>query len=507
MTRKPTTTSTDKAADTARTKAKAAPKAAEKAPASATPAEIVGQVGATVGHALDRALDPLASALKRAGLRRAQKSAGEAPAQAAPVVAPPPVAPGKPGLAVSPLVVPFPVIPPIAGVEIATGRAGFYKHERPDLLLMRFAEGTSGAGVFTRHGVGSAPVDWCKRQLAATGGADVRALVVNAGCANSFTGKPGADAVRRVATAVGKRFDCRQRDVMMASTGVIGVILDDSKITSNLREVETRLTADGWAQAASAIMTTDTFPKGAYATATIDGHEVKIAGIAKGSGMIAPDMATMLAFVATDAAIAPAALQTLVSLYTRTTFNCVTVDGDRSTNDTLLLFATGQSGAPKISRAGDKRLADFREKLEGVLLDLAMQLVRDGEGATKFVKITVNGAESPLSARKIARTIAESPLVKTAFAGEDANWGRIVMAVGRADEPVNREKISVRFGELYAARDGLVSAEYDEAAMSAYMKNQELEVTVEVGVGKGSSSVWTCDLTKQYVAINGDYRS
>jgi len=506
MTRKPTTPSTDKAAS----KAKAAPKAAEKAPATNTPAEIVGQVGATVGHALDRALDPLASALKRAGLRRAQKSAGETapastPAPAAPVT--PAAAPGKPGLAVSPLVVPFPTIPPIAGVEIATGRAGFYKHERPDLLLMRFAEGTSGAGVFTRHGVGSAPVDWCKRQLAATGGGDVRALVVNAGCANSFTGKPGADAVRRVATAVGKRFDCRQRDVMMASTGVIGVILDDSKITSNLREVETRLTPDGWAAAASAIMTTDTFPKGAYATAVIDGHEVKIAGIAKGSGMIAPDMATMLAFVATDAAIAPAALQTLVSLYTRTTFNCVTVDGDRSTNDTLLLFATGQSSAPKIARAGDKRLADFREKLEGVLLDLAMQLVRDGEGATKFVKITVNGAESPLSARKIARTIAESPLVKTAFAGEDANWGRIVMAVGRADEPVNREKISVRFGELYAARDGLVSAEYDEAAMSAYMKNQELEVTVEVGVGKGTSTVWTCDLTKQYVAINGDYRS
>ncbi|WP_232793165.1 bifunctional glutamate N-acetyltransferase/amino-acid acetyltransferase ArgJ [Caulobacter hibisci] len=495
MTRKPTKTPT------------AAPKAAEKAPATTTPAEIVGQVGASVGHALDRALDPLASALKRAGLRRAQKSAGETvPAQAA-APATPAVAPGKPGLAVSPLVVPFPTIPPIAGVEIATGRAGFYKHERPDLLLMRFAEGTSGAGVFTRHGVGSAPVDWCKRQLAASGGADVRALVVNAGCANSFTGKPGADAVRRVATAVGKRFDCRQRDVMMASTGVIGVILDDSKITSNLREVETRLTADGWAAAASAIMTTDTFPKGAYATALIDGHEVKIAGIAKGSGMIAPDMATMLAFVATDAAIAPAALQTLVSLYTRTTFNCVTVDGDRSTNDTLLLFATGQSGAPKISRPGDKRLADFREKLEGVLLDLALQLVRDGEGATKFVKITVNGAESPLSARKIARTIAESPLVKTAFAGEDANWGRIVMAVGRADEPVNREKISVKFGDLYAARDGLVSAEYDEAAMSAYMKHQELEVTVEVGVGKGSSTVWTCDLTKQYVAINGDYRS
>lgn len=486
-----------------KTPAETAPEATPAGPHSTGPGPVE-----RAGAAIERALvDPLTSALKRAGLRRAQKSAGE--------VTPPPSAPakpastgaGKPGLAVSPLAVPFPVIPPIAGVEIATGRAGFYKHEREDLLLMRFAEGTSAAGVFTRHGVGSAPVDWCKRQLAATGGADVRALVVNAGCANSFTGRPGADAVRRVATAVGKRLDCRQRDVMMASTGVIGVILDDAKITARLPEVEARLTADAWAQAGRAIMTTDTFPKGSYATALIDGVEVKIAGIAKGSGMIAPDMATMLAFVATDAAIAPAALQTLVSLYTRTTFNCVTVDGDRSTNDTLLLFATGQSGAPKISRPGDRRLADFREKLEHVLLDLALQLVKDGEGATKFVKITVNGAESPASARKIARTIAESPLVKTAFAGEDANWGRIVMAVGRADEPVARERISVKFGDLYAARDGLISPEYDEAKMSAYVKNQEFEVSVDVGVGKGSATVWTCDLTKQYVAINGDYRS
>ena len=215
----------------------------------------------------------------------------------------------------------------------------------------------------------------------------------------------------------------------------------------------------------------------------------------------------MLAFVVTDANIAPAALQTLASLYTRSTFNCVTVDGDRSTNDTLLLFATGQSDAPRISRAGDKRLADFREKLEGVLLDLALQLVRDGEGASKFVKINVTGAESALSARKIARTIAESPLVKTAFAGEDANWGRIVMAVGRADEPIDRDRIQVMFGPLVAARDGLISPGYDEDQMSAYMKNQELEVSVDVGKGKGSATVWTCDLTKQYVAINGDYRS
>ena len=414
---------------------------------------------------------------------------------------------GKPGLAVSPLAVPFPKIEPIAGVEIGTARAGFYKHAREDLLVMRFAKGTTAAGVFTRHGVGSAPVDWCQKQLTASGGEDVRALVVNAGCANSFTGKPGADAVRRVATAISKRLGCRQRDVMMASTGVIGVLLDDTKITARLPEVEQRLAPDAWGAAARAIMTTDTFPKGAFATARIDGKKVRIAGIAKGSGMIAPDMATMLAFVATDAAIAPGALKTLVQLYTRTTFNCVTVDGDRSTNDTLMLFATGQSGAPRIARAGDHRLADFREKLEAVLLDLALQLVRDGEGATKFVKITVSGAESPASARKIARTVAESPLVKTAFAGEDANWGRIVMAVGRADEPVNRDRMSVKFGSLWAARDGAVAANYSEAKMSAYMKKQELEVSVDVGVGRASATVWTCDLTKRYIEINGDYRS
>jgi len=414
---------------------------------------------------------------------------------------------GKPGLAVSPLAVPFPKIQPIAGVEIATARAGFYKHQREDLLFMRFAKGTTAAGVFTRHGVGSAPVDWCQKQLEASEGEDVRALVVNAGCANSFTGKPGADAVRRVATAVSKRFGCRQRDVMMASTGVIGVLLDDTKITARLPEIEQRLQTDAWGAAARAIMTTDTFPKGAYATARIEGKTVRIAGIAKGSGMIAPDMATMLAFVATDAAISPSALKTLVQLYTRTTFNCVTVDGDRSTNDTLLLFSTGQSGAPRIARAGDHRLADFREKLENVLLDLALQLVRDGEGASKFVKITVTGAQSPASARKIARTVAESPLVKTAFAGEDANWGRIVMAVGRADEPVNRDRMSVKFGSLWAARDGAVAAGYSEAKMSAYMKKQELEVSVDVGVGRASATVWTCDLTKEYVAINGDYRS
>jgi glutamate N-acetyltransferase/amino-acid N-acetyltransferase len=413
----------------------------------------------------------------------------------------------KPGLSRSPLAVDFPDMPSIDGARMATGRAGFYAHPRDDILLMTFAPGTACAGVFTRHGVGSAPVDWCRAQLAASGGADVRAVVVNAGCANAFTGEAGAAAAGRVAAAAARRLGCRRRDVMLASTGVIGVLLDDLRITDRLEAIEATLTPDGWAGAAAAIMTTDTFAKGAWAKAEIDGVPVSIAGIAKGSGMIAPDMATMLAFVATDAAIAPNVLQSLLRTQTRDTFNAVTVDGDRSTNDTLLVFATGASGAAPITRLGDPRLTDFKARLHAVLLDLAQQLVRDGEGASKFVKITVAGAKSDASARRIARTIAQSPLVKTAFAGEDANWGRIVMAVGRADEPVDRDRMGVTFGPLTAAKLGKVAADYDEAAMSAYMKNAELEVGVEVGVGPGSAVMWTCDLTKQYVAINGDYRS
>jgi glutamate N-acetyltransferase/amino-acid N-acetyltransferase len=467
-----------------------------KKTAAAKPVEVVGQT-------IERALDPLASALKRAALKRVDKQSRQFAEPS------PPIGPGggKAVMPISPLAVPFPRMPPIAGVQLATARAGYYKHEREDLLVLSFPEGASCAGVFTRSAVGSAPVDWCRRHLEATKGEDVRALVVNAGCANAFTGRPGADAVRRLASAVGKRFDCRQRDVMVASTGVIGVLLDEAKIVHRLPEVEQKLKADNWTAAARAIMTTDTFPKGAFAEAKIDGMTVRIGGICKGSGMIAPDMATMLAFVVTDAAISSSALQNLVSLYTRNTFNAVTVDGDTSTNDTLLLFATGQSGAPKISRAGDRRLADFRDKLEQVLMSLAHQLVRDGEGATKFIKVTVTGAETAASARKIARSIADSPLVKTAFAGEDANWGRIVMAVGKADEPIDRDSLSVRFGELWAAQDGLVAPSYDEAKMSAYMKRQDLEVTVDVGVGRASAAVWTCDLTKRYVEINGDYRS
>ncbi len=450
--------------------------------------------GQKIEHAIEKALDPLATALKRAG-----KSA-------APTT--PTSAPGKPGLEISPLAVPFPVIPPIGGVEIATARAGFYKHERDDLVVFSFARGTSCAGVFTRHKIGSAPVDWCRRHLdASDGGKDVRALVVNAGCANAFTGKAGADAARRTASEVAKRFGCRQRDVMLASTGVIGVLLDDKKIAARMSDIEAGLDPDGWAKAGLGIMTTDTFPKGSIAECQIEGHTVRIAGIAKGSGMIAPDMATMLAFIVTDADIHPSVLRALLGLHVRTTFNSVTVDGDTSTNDTCLLFATGASGAPRIGRVGDRRLKAFSAALDKVMLDLAHQLVRDGEGATKFVKVTVDGAASPASARKLAKSIADSPLVKTAIAGEDANWGRVVMAVGKTEEPVDRDSLAIRFGPHQAAIDGAPAPTYDEAKMSAYMKQSEIDITVDVGSGRASATVWTCDLTKRYIEINGDYRS
>ncbi len=448
--------------------------------------------GQKIEQAIEKAFDPLSTALKRA----------TGPAKVAPA------APGKPGLDISPLAVPFPVIPPIGGVEIATARAGFYKHERDDLVVFSFARGTTCAGVFTRHKIGSAPVDWCKRHLAASdGGQDVRALVVNAGCANAFTGKAGADAARRTASEVAKRFSCRQRDVMLASTGVIGVVLDERKIVARMPDIEAGLDPDAWARAGQAIMTTDTFPKGSYAECEIEGRKVRIAGIAKGSGMIAPDMATMLAFIVTDADIHPNVLRAMLGLHVRTTFNSVTVDGDTSTNDTCLLFATGASGAPRIGRVGDRRLKSFGAALDKVMLDLAHQLVRDGEGATKFVKVTVDGAASPASARKLAKSIADSPLVKTALAGEDANWGRVVMAVGKTEEPVDRDHLAIRFGPHVAAVDGAPSPHYDEAKMSAYMKNPEIDITVDVGSGRASATVWTCDLTKRYVEINGDYRS
>lgn len=446
--------------------------------------------GHMIEAAIEKALDPLTSAIKRATQPAAKPAAG------------------KPGLMISPLAVPFPELPAMGGVEIATARAGFYKHERDDLVVFHFPEGANCAGVFTRHKVGSAPVDWCKKQLDADkGGEGVRLMVINAGCANAFTGKLGADAARRTAAEAAKRFGCRQRDVMLASTGVIGVVLDDAKITAKLPDIQAGLSPDNWAKAGSGIMTTDTFPKGSTAECEIEGVKVRISGIAKGSGMIAPDMATMLAFIVTDADIAPPVLKALLNLHVRTTFNSVTVDGDTSTNDTALIFATGTSGAPRIGRVGDRRLKDFSRALEQVMLDLAHQLVKDGEGATKFVKITVDGAASPASARKLAKSIADSPLVKTAIAGEDANWGRIVMAVGKTDEAVDRDRLAIFFGPHTAAVDGAPATDYNEEVMSAYMKNDEIDITVHVASGRASATVWTCDLTKRYIEINGDYRS
>ncbi len=398
----------------------------------------------------------------------------------------------------------FADLPTIAGLEAGVGRAGFYRHERPDLLLMRMPAETRAAGVFTTNAVGSAPTDWCKETLATSGGA-VRALLVNAGCANAFTGAAGDAACARALEAAGAAIGLAKQDMLAASTGVIGVVLDDARIARAVKQME--LGDVTWPEAAAAIMTTDTFPKGAGATCTIDGAAVHISGIAKGSGMIAPDMATMLAFVFTDATLPAAVLQSLLTAETETSFNSITVDGDRSTNDCVLLFATGQVRTAAIADPDDTRLANFRAGLSQVLRDLAIQIVRDGEGATKLVRVMVEGAVSDASAKIIARTICESPLVKTAIAGEDANWGRIVMAVGRSDQPIERRLISVRFGELWAAREGAVAPAYDEAAMSAYMKGAELEIAVIVGAGPGRAAMHTCDLTKRYVEINGDYRS
>ncbi|MBK8542445.1 MAG: bifunctional glutamate N-acetyltransferase/amino-acid acetyltransferase ArgJ [Caulobacteraceae bacterium] len=411
----------------------------------------------------------------------------------------------KPDSQISPLApAAFPELPPIAGLEAAIGRAGFYKQERPDLLLIRCAKGTKAAGVFTSNAVGSAPTDWCNQALSTTRGGS-RGLLVNAGCANSFTGPAGDAACKRSLEAAAETLGVEAREMLSASTGVIGVVLDDSKIAAALPKME--LAPVNWPAAAAAIMTTDTFPKGSGAACMIDGVEVRIAGIAKGSGMIAPDMATMLAFVFTDAALSAPILKTMLRQETETSFNSITVDGDRSTNDCVLLFATGQANVPPIPDVSDPRLADFRAALSKVLADLAIQIVRDGEGATKLVTVTVEGAANDASAKAIARTICESPLVKTAIAGQDANWGRIVMAIGRSDQPVKREMIGVRFGSLYAARNGMISEEYDEAAMSAYMKGAELDISVTVGPGQGRAKMFTCDLTKRYIEINGDYRS
>ena len=398
----------------------------------------------------------------------------------------------------------FPELPVIAGMRFATAEAGIKYKNRTDVLLMAFDEGTTVAGVLTRSQCSSAAVDWCRANLA---GGMARGLVVNSGNANAFTGSKGRQSVELTADYAARALGCKTSEIFLASTGVIGEPLPAEKFAGVLDEAATRLGDTPWIEPAKAIMTTDTFPKLNGATVELDGVEVKINGIAKGSGMIAPDMATMLSFVVTDMPIAAPVLQALLAKHVQTSFNAITVDSDTSTSDTLLAFATGKAAVEPITSLDDPRAEIFGEALKDVLFDLAIQVVRDGEGATKQVSVHVEGATSDASAFRIAKSIADSPLVKTAIAGQDANWGRVVMAVGKAGEPADRDKLAIRFGDLLVAKDGERAAGYDEAATSAYMQGEDLELTVSLGLGEGRATVYTCDLTHGYITINGDYRS
>ena len=401
----------------------------------------------------------------------------------------------------------FPKMPAIAGVRIATAEAGIKYKGRTDLMVMAFDKGTTVAGVFTRSKCPSAPVDFCRQNL---GGGSARMLVVNSGNANAFTGMKGRETTRLTGEAAAKAADCEAGEVFLASTGVIGEPLDAGRFGPLLKGMVEKAEGSGWAEAGKAIMTTDTYPKYATATVTLGDTEVTINGIAKGAGMIAPDMATMLSFVATDAAIAAPVLQEMLRKGVGKSFNAVTVDSDTSTSDTLLLFATGAAarrGAPQIEDPRDPRLASFRRALNRLLKNLALQVVRDGEGARKEIEISVTGAKSSRSAKRIALAIANSPLVKTAVAGEDANWGRVVMAVGKAGEPADRDRLSIFFGDIRVAHEGERDPDYSEQEASDYMKRDAVRIRVDLGLGSGRATVWTCDLTKEYVAINGDYRS
>jgi glutamate N-acetyltransferase/amino-acid N-acetyltransferase len=392
-------------------------------------------------------------------------------------------------------------LPPIAGVRLAAHNCGIRYVGRDDLMVAELAPGTTVAGVFTRSLTASAPVLWCREALA---GGTARLVVVNSGNSNAFTGSAGVASVKRTVDAAARVAGCAANEVFIASTGTIGVPLPDEKITDALGTVAGKLSPDAWGAAAQAIMTTDTFPKVATRTATIGGVRVTINGMAKGAGMIAPDMATMLAFVFTDAAIAQPLLQDLLAKGAARSFNSITVDSDTSTSDTLLLFATGQAGNPVASAAD---LRDFKRKLDSLLLELAHAVVKDGEGAGKFVEVRVTGAASAAAARRIGLAIANSPLVKTAIAGEDANWGRIVMAVGKAGEKADRDKLAIRIGGVLVATDGQVAPGYDETPVNDHMKGNDIVLEVDVGVGRGKWTVWTCDLTHGYIEINGAYRT
>jgi len=395
----------------------------------------------------------------------------------------------------------FPSLPEIGGVSFATAEAGVRYAGRTDVMLALLAPGTAMAGVFTRSATRSAAVLDCQKKIAFQSEAGA-AIVVNSGNANAFTGRNGEAAVTAVTSAVANTLDVPEARVFSSSTGVIGEPLPHDRIAAKLDELKGNLDPTGIENAARAIMTTDTFPKGSGTQVEIDGQPVRIAGIAKGSGMIAPDMATMLVYIFTDAAIEQPILQSMVSALNQTTFNCITVDSDTSTSDTLLVAATGASGI----RVTENSIT-FMEGLRRVMLDLAHQVVRDGEGATKFVSISVTGASSDADARTHGLAIANSPLVKTAIAGEDPNWGRIVMAVGKSGAPADRDTLSIWFGDILVAKDGWVNPDYSEDAAAAYMKNPELDIHVDLGLGGGRAVVWTCDLTHGYIDINADYRS
>ena len=405
--------------------------------------------------------------------------------------------------AISPLASPFPAIPAIAGVTPRIARAGYKDWGRCDLTYVELAEGTTVAGVFTRNLCCSSEVEMGREQVKA---GRARALVVNAGNSNAFTGYRGREAVEQIMAQLAGHLGCGPEDVFVSSTGVIGVPLPKDKARAGV-VAALEAAPCSWQEAARTICTTDTFPKGATAQAVAGGKTVTLGAIVKGSGMIAPDMATMLGYIFTDAAVAPAFLQQLLSTANGRTFSCITVDSDTSTSDTVLAFATGKAGNTPLTSFDSPGADAFAAALDDVCRQLAHLVVRDGEGAQKFIAIAVTGAVSDDSARKVGLAVANSPLVKTAIAGEDANWGRVVMAVGKAGEPADRDKLSIGFGGTWCAREGLPLADYDEAPVAAHLKGQEVTIEVDLGLGVGRATVWTCDLTHGYISINADYRS
>ncbi len=395
----------------------------------------------------------------------------------------------------------FPSLPPIAGVRLGSIASGIRYAGRDDLMLIEFNRAAAVAGVFTKSQTAAAPILWCRDAL---GKGKARALVVNSGNANAFTGRDGDEALARTVAAAAKLVGCPRREVFVSSTGVIGEQLPVDRLTKALPTLRKKISEQAWSDAAAAIMTTDTFPKLATRRADIGGTKVTINGFAKGSGMIAPDMATMLGYVFTDAKIPSDVLQALLVSANDRSFNSITVDGDTSTSDTVLAFATGQASHPKITTPRDAALKSFRAAFDDIMIDLAQQIVRDGEGATKFVTVTVTGAASARAARKIALTIGNSPLVKTAIAGEDANWGRVVMAVGKSGQRADRDRLEIKMGGVKITENGQIRDDYDETPVAEHMKGDEVLIEVDVGIGKGRATIWTCDLTHGYININAD---